>query len=502
MVGVKTNFQYYSNSSTTRWTDTLLLALPSETTVPSDITNSVPPELAESIANELDIAISYKARFQQSKAAISVARNCSSTIVPITALPTEILTRIFRLVVGSQRCHAAGERIDRKNITFPAHPVRLSHVCSRWRQVALDAPGLWTHIDFPPFPRDQQLMTRMDVYMGRSRQSLLDVHVVEEYPSNPSSNVNPIYTHLIEFLQPIFTRTRSLHIELDFNDRLFGIIGSPAPSLSFCSALLSYCLAGCVSGTLTQLDVRVEGVSNVRGLMESIDNPENNRSVILALPKQALEDLLFRIPILRLNGPIPPLSSGAYHGLVELRLGPFVRASISELQLVAMLKSSPGLRILEFGMARTHQLRTLQIDRIRGFFARSNVTRLHGLIFDGYPQVAELLTLAPRMRDLDLEEFRDRSQDGGVEALDNLAPNISLNSLTLRRCLQLEMDELGRFLERLQVRVLILQYCSFRGSGRSMIEQDVLRNELSALCPIVQFLPNEPEPVNKWCWLD
>jgi hypothetical protein len=65
---------------------------------------------------------------ESSTQALKLHRN---TLVPISRLPTEILSYIFSILPSS-----------------PTAPSPISHVCHRWREVSLELPYLWSHIDF------------------------------------------------------------------------------------------------------------------------------------------------------------------------------------------------------------------------------------------------------------------------------------------------------------------------------------------------------------------
>jgi len=55
-----------------------------------------------------------------------------NTLVPISILPAEVLMRIFHFVAFSEQPYMLGW-------------VDVTHVCQRWRQIALDDSTLWTH---------------------------------------------------------------------------------------------------------------------------------------------------------------------------------------------------------------------------------------------------------------------------------------------------------------------------------------------------------------------
>ncbi|KAI9454499.1 hypothetical protein F5148DRAFT_426302 [Russula earlei] len=77
----------------------------------------------------------------------------SSPLRPVNNVPREILSRIFALV-------GAGTEV-----------VPLSHVCLRWRQIALRSPKLWTSIG------DRDLTSMLPIFIERSQGAPLDVSV-------------------------------------------------------------------------------------------------------------------------------------------------------------------------------------------------------------------------------------------------------------------------------------------------------------------------------------
>ncbi|KAH9994210.1 hypothetical protein BJV77DRAFT_916545, partial [Russula vinacea] len=73
---------------------------------------------------------------------------------PVNRLPTELLVHIFGFLGGG------------------AFVVPASHVCRRWRDIALDTPSLWTVI------RENDDMFAAQCFMERSKNAKLDVSVL------------------------------------------------------------------------------------------------------------------------------------------------------------------------------------------------------------------------------------------------------------------------------------------------------------------------------------
>ena len=119
------------------------------------------------------------------------------TGTPVNALPNELLSSIF--VLGSEAEELGGndagdeeeaeegasEGEDRRRLPFK---VLVSHVCRRWRRVAVETPMLWTFLDFaegPPFDKSQ-------TWLERSKRCPLDIEldctVDEDASSDESDN--------------------------------------------------------------------------------------------------------------------------------------------------------------------------------------------------------------------------------------------------------------------------------------------------------------------------
>lgn len=96
-------------------------------------------------------------------------RNRASTIAtalaPVTALPTELLRDIFRMVVVDD--DSSQSRIA------------LSHVSSRWRSVSLALPELWTELQHRASYRDKMTTE----FMARSRSLTLGISLDTSIPS-------------------------------------------------------------------------------------------------------------------------------------------------------------------------------------------------------------------------------------------------------------------------------------------------------------------------------
>ncbi|KAH9070736.1 hypothetical protein EDB83DRAFT_361744 [Lactarius deliciosus] len=73
---------------------------------------------------------------------IRVLRVRRNALAPVSSLPTEVTTAIFSFLCLPSTSQQGGK---------PDHhllSLRVAHVCRQWRNIALDLPFLWSHVDF------------------------------------------------------------------------------------------------------------------------------------------------------------------------------------------------------------------------------------------------------------------------------------------------------------------------------------------------------------------
>ncbi|KAF8741536.1 hypothetical protein RHS02_03331, partial [Rhizoctonia solani] len=522
-----------------------------ESYLETKILRDVPQELLDKIENELPQISSCNTKILQAKAAICQTRNCSSRIVPIHTLPIEVLTRIFHIVVASQWCNISGYRKkyneEEVSGSYPDQPVVISHICSFWRRIVISSSSLWSHIDFsfPDIANDPQSIPRLETSINRSGKSLLDLHI------DASDFFDLVTTtgEMEKFVALNGHRTRSLELEVGMHA---GTI-----SLNFCRAVLTSCLAHFVPGTLRQLSILKRGKYDHYQAIESADNTRTHQSLLLDVPEQSLEDVWANVDVLRLKGLYPVWSSKIYHGLVELRLPSIPGGSMTESQFVTILKASPQLRILEFGIkitARgstaaskkpisladlevlitstwdrpqlTHFLKliapgpkplcvsvvnpdvgdysqkdppSLLFDgEIKKFFARCNVTRIRAVAVDDYVQLAEILDLVPRVHTLGLTDWFG---EGSKEGLRAPATPMIISTLYLLNGCRMEWVVLKHIIQTFHVEAIIIWGDHAIESGKMPIEKEPFERELRKHCSIVDFRSfDEPNPFEGHEW--
>lgn len=77
---------------------------------------------------------------EESLRALKLRRNALSAI---SSLPPEVLAAIFSLLCSSHGIPSLGGKPD-QNIA----QICVSHVCHQWREIILNQPLLWSHVDF------------------------------------------------------------------------------------------------------------------------------------------------------------------------------------------------------------------------------------------------------------------------------------------------------------------------------------------------------------------
>ncbi|KAL5633442.1 hypothetical protein ACGC1H_003811 [Rhizoctonia solani] len=294
------------------------------------------------IENEYSRVSFFERQIHQAQAAIGISRNSSWATVPINAIPIEVLGRIFWLVTQTDPCRldAWSQGYER----LPKYPVPLTHVCVHWRQIIIGAPSFWTHIDVTPLLCDNEsLRNRIQTFVARTGDSLLDIHIISPYPTDEyweASGLN-------EFLAPLTPRMRSL--DLDFQLDYTAYYDAGPQAREFCSSILSNCLGNHVPGTLTQVSLKA---AVEYSFLEAVENACGEYDIPVGVSASHLENIWHSVTVLRLKDLFPSWKSNAYSGLVELSLGLFSQCdtSITERCLARIMTSSPRLRVLEFGL--------------------------------------------------------------------------------------------------------------------------------------------------------
>ena len=78
---------------------------------------------------------------EESIRALKYRRNA---LAPISSLPTEITTLIFSFFHATSSVFTPGKKPDQDLLAW----LHVTHVCHQWREIALNQPHFWSHVDF------------------------------------------------------------------------------------------------------------------------------------------------------------------------------------------------------------------------------------------------------------------------------------------------------------------------------------------------------------------
>ncbi|KAI9453541.1 hypothetical protein BJY52DRAFT_834312 [Lactarius psammicola] len=164
---------------------------------------------------------SIDAKIEASDESIRALRLRRNALAPISSLPPEVFATIFSFVRLPDRSILAEE---------PDHLacLRVAHVCHQWREIALNQPLLWSHVDFTT-------LTLVGAAEMLARAKMVPLHVEARVPigrwddSRFSAFKNDLQTHVSHICH--------LGINLEYSHlhkTLEGLV-SPAPTLEYLS---------------------------------------------------------------------------------------------------------------------------------------------------------------------------------------------------------------------------------------------------------------------------
>ncbi|CAE7183723.1 unnamed protein product [Rhizoctonia solani] len=492
---------------------------------------------------ELAIIVSYHTRLQEARLAIGQVRNLSLNLVPVHALPPELMTRIFLLALAPAP-YEPDWSTDPKGVGFPRSPDYLTQVCSRWRQIAFASPSLWNHLNFALHAsRYQGHLPRAVSYVARTRLPL-QLYISEPY------GIEEYGTALFRFLRSISSRTSALEYHSGGTKCIAPVLRSLLSDST--PGMLTKFVTNSTSGHLNSFLLTPDTWTDLD------ENGLDNMSTYLDMPEEELEAILAPLTTLHLCGIFPRWGSVAYHNLVDLRLTSAFRyswCSIRERNLVSILEASPGLRIFHFALSIKHlgtetaavsleQLEVINIktvctyakplevgsvlrllapgrrplrltienaiyeegpsmDEIARFFERSNIVQFCAR--EGYPPVKRLLPRAPNLKELVFSSckynWRGNLDLPNDQDLDIWPSTPSTFSWYIRES-QMSLDDMVAFVDHYHAHSLTLSNCYIFDSdyGNLMGEEELW--EFSQGICLRSYEGSSPDPTVVWDILD
>lgn len=504
----------------------------------------VPRAITDRIASAIPLTTPFEAKLSEAKLAISQAKNRFPSLVPIHSLPSEILVRILHLAAGTfEKTFTCGLRYRRsERVPIPRYPDLLTRVCIRWRQLMLNTPAFWAHIDLVPIrPDSDGFLARAEAYVARAGNLPLDIHY---YCS--AFYVTPDKCDIEGVLNAMTTygpRIKSLYLDTHKGSGGLGDL------------ILQWCYMDFSPGTFTELIVE-----DMHSIVPFTNHDRTSPGPLRpGLTPECMDSLLIPTTNLRLHGLYFPWGHPAYHGLVDLRLTCYrgSKICITESELIGILTSSPKLQILGFNIPISDpllensssfpvHLEDLEIldlttvvgdqlgtvlrllapgskslrflfthndgnflppveNEIKDFFARSNVAwvRVDEMPYSPYPTLRELLDLLPDLRILALEGPHSNRPDSTPPEAGEPKPRSPrshiprVDDLYLTSC-RVDLDWLEEIIKRHGVGVMVFHECTIGEEGLAQSDHE-LKTRLSGICPSIMCAGNgKHNPIAHW----
>ncbi|KAG8698936.1 hypothetical protein FRC08_005619 [Ceratobasidium sp. 394] len=251
---------------------------------------------------------------------------------PINLLPADILGRIFSV----STCFCS-QRIHHETEPSILSPVLFSSICKRWRQIALDHPSLWTHIDLVVNVMDVNGRYHSpDVWVKHSKGAPIYVHVYQPRFATDDYELEEGAEYFN--MSAVHRRSRATMVH-----RLGNFLLPLAPQLYSLTASIPWPY----HSTLTMLtDLwAAHGSPGHAKVLKVRAHPE--RAELELCSSTSYQPLLASLEVLHLHNAVLPRSNYAFGNLIELRIvigGGKWSLTLSE--LAAILASCPRLQHL------------------------------------------------------------------------------------------------------------------------------------------------------------
>ncbi|KAG8691958.1 hypothetical protein FRC09_011494 [Ceratobasidium sp. 395] len=268
-------------------------------------------EALVTVDSELSSLTEEAHALRSAQVGLSTLRNKSGRLTRINILPPEILTYVFRL--STIHCVRDKEAKGCYNA--------LAGVDIYWRELALNTPELWTHIDISPDTATRSLYDAARLRLERSNGEPIHFHVYEPKQKFGHTPEVEIF-RLRDFISPFASRISTLDVE------------TVNPSQFFIQSAIRACIEG---GFSALKDLRVSVPDSSHSVYLHVREPVGKKARNHAI---SLRTLHLRNALFDLNG-----TSAIYRGLADFRLqgSGSAHIHIHLPQLANLFTQSPGL---------------------------------------------------------------------------------------------------------------------------------------------------------------
>ncbi|QRV82540.1 F-box-like protein [Ceratobasidium sp. AG-Ba] len=235
---------------------------------------------------------------------------------PIDGLPEEILAAIF--VYINERNHYA-RLADGGSYDTTDYPIMFSHVCSRWRHIAINTPLLWCLIDFSTAGHKLEKLGRVKLCFSRAQNCPLHIRFGTDADGCTVADMDEGVASL---LYSGSSRVESLAISYYYS--------------RFAQQLISALFSHGQAPPVTKLALHAHS-----GHKRIIADPE-------VLSTENLGSLFSNLDSLYLDSVSPDWDRLPCRNLVELQLIELpVNGFPTSNQLIDLVRANPGLRLLK-----------------------------------------------------------------------------------------------------------------------------------------------------------
>jgi F-box-like len=149
-----------------------------------------------------------------------------SALSPIKELPHEILFTIFLYCISGT---------TKLPLLRSSTPWNLIHVCSKWREVALQVPNLWNVISvsfsFDRQPEFTRITNMLDAFLSRTGNALISLEIMAEHiKSSPHNSLDPFCKSIEDIVRPYAGRLR--HLLIRPPDQFRALFGQQADAIN------------------------------------------------------------------------------------------------------------------------------------------------------------------------------------------------------------------------------------------------------------------------------